>query len=182
MIRKIQILQDYCTEYGMTVNQSKTKFFVLNGGEGDAKALRVGDLVIEKCDKYIYLGSPFTADGSPSSAVKAHAIAKMPHVLKFVSFIKKNNDIPYFVKRRVFDAALMSSILYGCESWLNADLKPMIKLYNWCLKELLGVRKKTCNDLCYVEAGYSPLQHLVQYKQHKFVKNMCCAMTLLCMQ
>ena len=39
----------------------------------------------------------------------------MPHVLKFVSFIKKNNDVPFRVKQEVFDAALMSSLIYGWE-------------------------------------------------------------------
>lgn len=50
----------------------------------------VNNLVIEHCDSYIYLGSPFTSDGSTSSAVKAHAKAKMCHVLTFVSIVSKN--------------------------------------------------------------------------------------------
>ena len=78
------------------------------------------------CTSYVYLGSPFTSDGSVSSALKLHAKTKMGHVLKFISFVSKNNDIPFVVKRRVFDAALMSALLYGCESWVGADLKPMI--------------------------------------------------------
>ena len=63
-----------------------------------------------------------------------------------MSFIKKNNDVPFQVKKKVFDAALMSAVLYGCESWLNADMKPIVKLYNWALKTLLDVRMTTCND------------------------------------
>ena len=172
MIRKVEILKDYCTEYGMKVNESKTKFFVLNGTEVDEAPLNMGNLRVEKCDKYIYLESPFTNDGSVSSAVKAHALIKMPHVLKFVAFVKKNNDIPFMVKKRVFDAALTSSLLYGCESWFGADLKPIVKLYNWCLKEMLGVRKTTRIDICYVESGYPSLQHLVKNKQHKFFDRM----------
>ena len=168
IIAKVRILKDYCSEYGMVVNESKTKFFVLNGTNDDEDPICVESLRIEKCDKYIYLGSPFTKDGSVSSAVKAHALIKMPHALKFIAFVRKNNDIPFMVKKRVFDAALTSSLLYGCESWFTADLKPIMKLYNWCLKEMLGVRKTTCNDICYVEAGYPSLQHLVKYKQHKF--------------
>ena len=37
--------------------------------------------------------------------------AKLYHVLKFVSFVKKNNDVPFIVKRCVLDADLMSSLL-----------------------------------------------------------------------
>ena len=116
----------------------------------------------------MYLGSPFTSDGCVSSAIKEHAKLKMCHALKFVSFVNKNNDIPFVVKRRVFQAALMSSLLYGCESWLSGDLKPIVKLYNWCLKQLLGVRKNTCNDVCYAESGFPPVNDLVKYNQHKF--------------
>ena len=67
-------------------------------------------------------------DGSVSSAVKEYAERKMKDINKFILFIKKNNDIPFLVKKRVFDACLMSSLLYGCESWLNADLSPVNKL------------------------------------------------------
>jgi hypothetical protein len=35
----------------------------------------------------------------------------MPHVVKFESFIKKNQDMPYEAKKKVFDAALTSAIL-----------------------------------------------------------------------
>ena len=124
--------------------------------------------MVESCTRYTYLGSIFTADGFVSSSVAAHAQSRVAHVNKFVSFLHKNNDIPFIVKKRVVDAALMSAILYGCESWLNADLRPVVKLYNWGLKLLLGVRKTTCNDICYTELGYLPLQDLVRSRRESF--------------
>lgn len=172
MIKKLKILKQYCNEYGVKTNHTKTNFFVVNGSNVEKESLCVDDLVVEWCDNYVYLGSPFTADGSVSSVVRAHATAKIPHALKFVSFLKKNNDIPFFVKRRVLDAALISALLYGCESWLTADLKPITSLYNWCLKELLGVRRSTCNDVCYIEAGYPSLHQIVKNKQHTFFRKM----------
>ena len=69
----------------------------------------------------------------------------MYHTLKFVAFIDKNNDIPFYVKYTVFQAAIISAILYGCESWLGADIKPLIKLYHWSMKALLGVTRNTSN-------------------------------------
>ena len=172
MINKVRLLMDFCRDHGMVINESKTKFFVICGSEEDGEPLRVGDLCIGWCTSYVYLGSPFTCDGSVSSSIKLHAKSKLCHVLKFVSFVKKNNDVPFVVKRRVFDAALMSSLLYGCESWVGADIKPVIKLYNWALKQLLGVRKTTPNDVCYAEAGYPSLPDLIRFKQHKFYSNM----------
>lgn len=106
---------------------------VIKGSEADCEPLVVDGLEVKHCDKYIYLGSPFTNSGCTSSAVRAHASSKMSHVLIFVSFIAKNRDVPFVVKKRVFDAALMSSLLYRCETWLGADIKTMSKLYNWCI-------------------------------------------------
>ncbi len=67
---------------------------------------------------------------------------------------------------------VLSTVLYGCESWLNADLKPVIKLYNWCLKQMLGVRGTTCNDICYIKSGCPPLQAFVKSRQRKFYSKM----------
>ena len=95
------------------------------------------------------------------------------HVLKYVSFFKKNNDIPLIVKRRVLDAAMMSSLPYGCESWVGANIKLFVtKLYNWAIKQILGVRKTTLNLVCYAEAGYTLLSDLIKFKQHKFFSSM----------
>ncbi len=130
IMKKISFLQDYCSEYGMVINQSKTKFLVINGEEGDKEAVARNGMVVKHCGTYVYLGSPFTSDGSVSSATRPHARLKMPHVLRFVAFINKTNDVPFIVKKRVFDDALMSFILYGCEFWTGGDLKPMMTLYN----------------------------------------------------
>ena len=172
MLHKVMIMQSFCHEYGMVVNESKTRFFVINGTQGETDPLHVNGLTIAHCPSYVYLGSHFTSDGSVSSAIKLTANAKMPHLIKFISFIKKNNDVPFIVKRRVFDAALMSSLLYGCESWVGGDLRPITKLYNWGIKQLLGVRKTTPNDVCYAEAGYPSLPDLVRLKQHIFYSKM----------
>ena len=138
MICKLKMLSRFCTTHGMKINNSKTKFFVINGTQDDKQQMVVDDIVVEACERYVYLGSPFTADGSSSTAVKVQAESKICHVLKFIAFVNKNSDIPFYVKRKVFEAALTSSLLYGCESWLNGDIKPVNRLYIWCIKQLLG--------------------------------------------
>ena len=171
MKQKLALMKQYCNTYNMGVNLAKTKFFVVNSTAADKEPIMVDDLIVEWCDVYVYLGSPFTADGSIFSAVKVHAERKMKDINKFVSFVKKNNDIPFLVKKRVFDACLMSSLLYGCESWLNADLGPVNKLYHWALKSLLDVRRSTCNDICFLESGCPPLSVLVKKRQRDFFKS-----------
>ena len=145
---------------------------VINGTIGDREPVIVDMIVVNHCDKDIYLGSPFTSDGSLSSVVKAHVVEKMAHFHKFIAFIDKNSDLPFVIKMRVFDACFLSAILYGCESWLSGDLKPVCKIYNWALKQMLGVRLTTCNDICYIESGCAPLKAIVKSKQRIFFARM----------
>ena len=119
---------------------------------------------------YVYLGTPFSSDGLTSSSIKINANLKMCQALKFVSFCYKNNDIPFYVKKKIFHSAVVSSLIYGCESWLNSNIKPMEKLYRMCVKHLLGVRNNTTTALCLVELGFPPLKAIVKERQRKFFK------------
>ena len=132
--------------------------------------LVVDGLSVEHCEKYTYLGSIFTSDGSISSVIREHAASKMCQLFKYINFIKKYNDIPFVVKRCVLNAALMSSVLYGCESWIGADLAPVAKIYYSAIKELLDVKLTTCNGLCYIEGGFIPLQSIVMARQKKWLE------------
>lgn len=101
----------------------------------------------------------------------------MYHALKFVSFINTSNDVPFYVKSKVFDAAFMSTNLYGCESWINGDIKPGHRLYMWCIKQLLGVRTTTCNDLCLLELGCVSLRSIITSRQRNGSSSVACAET-----
>ena len=172
VIAKLGLLKEFCVSHGMKINVSKTKFMVINGSIEDKHDLIIQDMCVKMCKYYVYLGSPFSSDGLTSSSIKINANLRMCQALKFVSFCQKNNDVPFYVKKKVFHAAVMSSILYGCESWLNGNIKPMEKLYTMCIKHLLGVRKNTTNTLCLVELGCPPLKALVAQRQRKFFKHM----------
>ena len=134
---KLDLLNQYCNTHKTRINNTKTKFFVLNGNDEDRRLFVLEHFTVARCDSYVYLGSIFTSDGNPSSAIKAHAAAKMCQAVKFIEFVRQNNDAPFSVKLKVFHACVISSILYACETWLQGDLRPVAKLYNMCVKSML---------------------------------------------
>ena len=78
--------------------------------------------------------------------------------------------MPFIYKRTVFEAAVMSSLLYSSETWLKRNTKALEKQYNRLVKCLLGVRKNTSMNLCMIEADIPPVQHLIEKKRYKFIK------------
>ena len=159
LIEKVKTLLDYCGEYGMIINEKKTKFMVIGKHVGTIDPLVVTSsdqnhiCKIEHCESYTYLGCIFKNDGRTRTAVKSHVEDKKKHLLKLIMFFAKNQDMPFSVKLKILNASFLSTILYGCESWLNVSLKPVEKLYFGSIKALLGVRSTTCNNLCLLELG-----------------------------
>ena len=87
-------------------------------------------------------------------------------------FFATNYDAPFRVKKRVLEAAFLSTILYGCESWLKVSLKPVTAMYMKAVRALLGVRGTTPSNLCLIESGLKPLECLVKKRQKKFFEKM----------
>ena len=157
-LQKLEILLNYCNRSGMVLNNSKTKFMVICGKNEDKKRLIVNNVVIENCAHYTYLGSMFTQDGSVFSSIKKHVQLKQTCIIKFISFISKNIEFPFWVKKKVFDACITSSLLYSSESWINNSYKAAESSYMLCIKTLLSVRKTAPSLLCLAELDFSSIE------------------------
>ena len=102
--------------------------------------------------------------------LKAHVDDKLSHLNKLTVFLATNYDAPFHVKKKVFEAAFSSAILYSCECWLKVPLRSIESLYTSAVKSLLGVRPTACNDICLVEANLPAVSSLIHARQAKVLK------------
>jgi ribosomal protein L31 len=171
LLKRYDALARFCEEYDMVINVDKTKFMVINGNHVDRESFKKGGLIIDHVDSYIYLGSPFSANGSVLTDIQEHADLKSKHVNKFNTFCFKNQSMPFVFKKKVFDAVLSTKLLYGCESWFTEDYKPIEVSYMSALKSLLGVRKQTPNQVVLTECGVIELKEAVRKHQQNFINS-----------
>ena len=167
---KLETLQNFCNNFGMEMNEKKTKLMVINGTPEDRAPLTSHGAVIQHADHYVYLGGHFTADGKMTTVMKRQSDACAKHVNKFAAFMSKNRNMPFSLKRKVFTAALSSAMLYSCESWLTDNLSSISKMYMAAVKMLLGVRTTTPNMICLLEIGLPELKSTVLKKQGDFLR------------
>ena len=170
IIEKFTILMQFCEKYGMVVNEIKTKMMVVNGVKDDRLNFSYGNITVKHTTSYVYLGSPFTENGNVRSILENHTKMKMSDLNKFKIFCKKNETMPYIYKKKVLDAVIISSLLYGCESWLTEDLKEVNELYISAIKSALGVRDTTRNDTVLIESGMPTMNDLVRKRSNVFFK------------
>ena len=132
------------------------------------KPLVSSTVIIKHCNSYVCLGVVFTAYGRCTTSLQEHLDSKNRELNKLLVFLATNYDAPFHVKKRVLEAAFLSSILYGCESWLKVSLKPVEVMYMKAVRALLGVRATTPTNLCLLEGGFKPLESMVKTRQKKF--------------
>ena len=166
---KLRALVDYCDDYGMRVNLKKTKFMVINGDENDRLDFTYKHITVKHQPTYLYLGAWITESGKIKDAIKLHVEHNSNLVNKFAIFCSANSSMPFKFKRKVFDAAITSALLYSTESWTTNSIKSLEKQYHSMIKCLLNVRPNTSIKLCMVEAGIPPLSALMKRNRQRFL-------------
>ena len=154
----------------MEVNEIKTKLMVVNGNQKDREEFVSMGLTVKHAESYIYLGSPFTEDGKIQNVIAMHLKTRTADLNKFKIFCKVNVTMPYQYKKKVLQAAIISSLVYSCESWFTDSLKQMEQMYISALKSLLGVRETTRTDVVLLETGMPTLQELIKMRSTAFIK------------
>lgn len=169
---KLNVLNEFCQEYGMQINEDKSEFFVINNEDSDKIPFICGNSIIKNTNSYTYLGCIFNQDGSIKNCIEKHAVDKHMQFNKLCNFLRVNFTFPFYIKKKVFNAAYNTSLLYSCESWFNTNCSPVKTLYMNGLKQLLGVRYATCNILTLNELNYPPLEYTIKEKQRNCYKKL----------
>ena len=112
IIEKFTVLMKFCEKYGMVVNEVKTNLMVINGTKVDRYEFTVSGVVVKHATSYVYLGSPFTENGSINSVISMHVKSRWKDLNKFRIFCYKNETMPYVYKKKVLEAVIKTRLLY----------------------------------------------------------------------
>ena len=130
-----------CKKWGMKVKAAKCKVL---SNENDSIAIDGNQ--VETVDKFIFLGSivPNTSDDIVRRiALATVAFGKLKHK------IWSNNDLPVYVKTRLFYALIIPIALYACETWTlkNTHMQKLSVFLNNCLRTMAGKRRIDCTKI-----------------------------------
>ena len=116
LCEKLEVLVKWCDKSGMVINEDKTEFMAFNATSPADKEpiilkLRHGQVKVNHCDEYKYLGAIVTSDGKVASSVAEHVANKEKDMNKLTIFLQRNKNAPYVVKKVVVDACFNASLL-----------------------------------------------------------------------
>jgi hypothetical protein len=168
MQAKLNILVESSQYLNMKLHPTKCEYISINAD--DTTPFYLTNCQISHTTSYKYLGS-IISNNTYLKQLEDHAQASMKHVNKYNAFTYKHNEAPFWIKKRVLESCVRSTLFYSSESWLTNQIKPITKLYTSCIKQLLGVRNQTAQDVVLAETGFASANAIIKQRQAMFYKN-----------
>ena len=132
-------------EWGLTVSLEKTKLLTMGKdlAPEDNLSVQLEEGEFDTVEEFTYLGSTITRDGEVRDEVVAR-LAKASRAFGCLrSAIFQNRRISVAIKREVYRAVVLSTLLYGAETWtVKAEsVRRLRGFHNRCIRSMLGVSK-----------------------------------------
>ena len=169
-VKKCNAMVDYYNENSLSLNLPKSSYLIINGGEMDTKSnLQLNYGVLEYKPSSVYLGGVVSDTGSLTNDIEKFVNGKRPNVtIKFNNFVRKNHLAPVNIKLNDLDACVTSALIYACETWGTANVKPLEVAYRFGLKRALSLRENVNTEIVYVEADRCPISTRISKQQLNF--------------
>ena len=181
--RQLDLLQQYCQQWGLTVNTVKTKLMRLSSGSDSGRdteraaqqaaeqaGVTFGGQPLEAVTGFKYLGIMFHASRCQAgAAAPARAAAARAAMHKLQARSAELGIEAAWLRLRLFDMMVDSVLSYGSAVWgtqlaavaarspAGSASSAAEKLHLSYLRRLLGVRQSTPNAVVLAETGERPL-------------------------
>ena len=124
----------------MEISEEKSKILVNSHNQLTPTNITMNGQRLEEVKDFKYLGSFVSEDGSSTKEIKAR-IGIATSAMTRLARVWKSNTISFPVKVRLYKSLVLSTLLYGCESWtLTADTERRIQAFeNKCYRRMLHI-------------------------------------------
>ena len=169
-------LENFTKQWHMQINTSKTKCLTFSRGRKPTNPtpMYIGNILIQRCNSYCYLGTVFTESGSLNLAAKTLCDKARSAMFGLLRSLYKNKVCNVTLLFDLFDKMVTPIATYNSEVWgiscfpgnknndilLNQDTiykHPVEGLHIKFIKRILGIRENASNWAAISEVGRFPI-------------------------
>ena len=142
-IEEMQVMVDTIvtegSKIGLTINTAKTE--VMKIRTQDTRYVTIGGSNLKEVDGFTYLGSRICKDGDIRSEVNIR-IGKASYAYDCLKNVWKEDRVSLQTKLKLFNAIVISVLLYGCETWkgLKEVEDRMRRFESNCLRRIMKIQ------------------------------------------
>ena len=142
----MKLYSSVASDFGLTVSVPKTKFMVVGYGveEEELLPMSIDGGNIECVTEFPYLGSLIAANGRIDVEIDKRIANASKAFGALRQSVFKNVQLSITTKRQVYNACVLSVLLYGGECWipLGRHLKRMNTFHHRCIRTMLGITNR----------------------------------------
>ena len=153
--------------FGMTVNISKTKIMAQPAPRTVLPEFDVTlfGASLEKVDQFTYLGSMLSTKCNSGADVEHRVRSAYTAFGKMRHRVFNSGDLTRKTKLMVYEAVIISTLLYGCETWTlyRRDLKKLERFHQQKLRSLMNIRwqDRVTNSEVLTRAGSRSIESII---------------------
>lgn len=130
--------------FGLTVSLKKTEvlFQPADRGTHTAPTIKAGVTVLKSVDRFCYLGSVLSTSAMIDDDVSARLAKASAAFGRLTKRLWNNHGIQLFTKIAVYRAVVLTTLLYGCESWTlyRRHVSKLDQFHLRCLRKIAHIR------------------------------------------
>ena len=123
---------------------------------------------VKQVTQFTYLGATISSDGKLDKEISVR-IGKATGAFNQLNNVWKNQNISIKNKMRIYVAAVLTILTYGCEVWNTTQIqnRRLETFHQYCLRRILRVRwfHKVRNEVVLERASISALADMVATKR-----------------
>jgi hypothetical protein len=166
--RAIQSLLDSfsaaCKDFGLTISLKKT---VVLSQPSENVSFDINDTVLENVDKFKYLGANIDKNVSLEYELSSRLGAVSTMFGKLTKRVWRNKHLTITTKSRVYEACVLSVLLYGAESWptYRPQESRISAFHTRSLRSILGIswKDRMTNKELFTQTKSGPLSSRLKF-------------------
>ena len=168
--RLLDRFSNSCDQFGLTISLKKTQ--VMGQATPAQPLLKINGENLEVVHQFQYLGSTMTDTLSLDVEISKRIGLAFTTLSKLVKRVWENKHLKIPTKVNVYKACVISTLLYGSESWTYSTQERKLQAFNpRCLRRILGItwQDKVPNNEVLSRAGIPSMYTLLRQRRLRWL-------------
>ena len=128
-----------CSQFGLTISIKKTN--ILGQDVSFAPSISIGDCTLDVVEDFTYLGSNISSNLSLDTELNMRIGKASAAMTRLTKRVWENTMLTIKTKTQVYQACVLSTLLYGSESWTlyTRQERRLNAFHLRCLRRILGI-------------------------------------------
>jgi len=169
--RLLECFSDACKHFGLTISRKKTQ--VIGQDTMELPSFHIDDYQLEVVHEFVYLGSTITDNLSLENEINKRIGKAATTLSRLTKRVWSNKRLTEHTKGQVYKACVISTLLYGSESWtMHARQERRLNAFHLrCLRRILDIswQDKVSNNTVLQRTGMSSMYTLLKQRRLRWL-------------